>query len=247
MLSNALNYAVRVGAIQSSPWRAITLPKTEAKAVEIISKTEEEAYIAAVRRWCTGLDPNQEDDEEPAGRSGRGGGLTNIMRVIAGSGVRTSEALGLRIQDVDPKARRITVCGQSTARGTRTPVLKNRTSRFSHRVISITQDAADAIQEQLEDDAVQFWGEPLFPSRNGTYRTANNLNRDLRDATERLREDLKHDIVPKNFRTTVGTRIRDKYGVDAAQLHLGHATNAVTQKYYLAAPEEIADYMSGLE
>lgn len=246
VLSSALDYAVRIGVLEITPWRAIVLPKGEVTEVEVLTEDEQKAYIAAVKRWCAGFNVDQpKDAKKPAGRRGRGGGADKVVRIIAGSGLRTSEALGLRIQDVDPKNRRITVCGQSTSDGSRTKVLKNETSRFSHRVISITQDAADAIQEQLDDELVQFWGEPLFPSRSGTYRTANNLNRDLRDATVRLREELKRDIVPKNFRSTIGSYIRDRYGVDAAQLHLGHSTNQVTQQYYLGAPEVVDDYLGG--
>ncbi len=68
ILSAALKYAVRVGGLATTPWQAIRLPKTEEKEVVNITATQQAAYIRAVERWCTGLDPNQKDDEKPRGR-----------------------------------------------------------------------------------------------------------------------------------------------------------------------------------
>lgn len=244
VLSAALNYAVRVGGLATSPWQSIKLPKADRKPVANITKEQQDAYIEAIERWCTGLDPNQGDDEEPAGHK-RGHGLPQIVRVIAGSGLRSSEVLGLRITDVDPANRRVIVTGQSDASGGRTERIKNHASQFARRNITITADAAAAIQEQLDSEAVQFWGEPLFPSRNGTYITVRNLNRWLRLATAGMNFGVK--ITPKQFRSTISSRISEKYGIDAAQRQLGHSKRTTTEAYYTAPPPLIEDYLGDLE
>lgn len=244
VLSAALNYAVRVGGLAASPWQSIKLPKADRKPVANITKEQQDAYIAAIERWCTGLDPNQGDDEEPAGHK-RGHGLPQIVRVIAGSGLRSSEVLGLRITDVDPANRRVIVTGQSDSSGGRTERIKNHASQFARRNITITADAAAAIQEQLDSEAVQFWGEPLFPSRNGTYITVRNLNRWLRLATAGLNFGVK--ITPKQFRSTISSRISERYGIDAAQRQLGHSKRTTTEAYYTAPPPLIEDYLGALE
>nr|WP_255467837.1 site-specific integrase [Corynebacterium sp. LK26] len=220
------------------------MPKADRKPVANITKEQQDAYIEAIERWCTGLDPNQGDDEEPAGHK-RGHGLPQIVRVIAGSGLRSSEVLGLRITDVDPANRRVIVTGQSDASGGRTERIKNHASQFARRNITITADAAAAIQEQLDSEAVQFWGEPLFPSRNGTYITVRNLNRWLRLATAGLNFGVK--ITPKQFRSTISSRISEKYGIDAAQRQLGHSKRTTTEAYYTAPPPLIEDYLGDLE
>lgn len=244
VLSAALNYAVRVGGLAASPWQSIKLPKADRKPVANITKEQQDAYIEAIERWCTGLDPNQGDDEEPAGHK-RGHGLPQIVRVIAGSGLRSSEVLGLRITDVDPANRRVIVTGQSDSSGGRTERIKNHASQFARRNITITADAAAAIQEQLDSEAVRFWGEPLFPSRNGTYITVRNLNRWLRLATAGLNFGVK--ITPKQFRSTISSRISEKYGIDAAQRQLGHSKRTTTEAYYTAPPPLIEDYLGDLE
>ncbi|MGJ4070745.1 site-specific integrase [Corynebacterium macclintockiae] len=244
VLSSALKYAVRVGGLATSPWQAIRLPKTDRKPVTNITQHQQDEYIAAIKRWCTGLDPHQGDDETPAGHK-RGHGLPQIIRVIAGSGLRSSEALGLRIQDVDPANRRITVTGQADSSGQRTDRIKNHASQFARRTITVTADAAAAIQEQLDSEPVQFWGEPLFPSRAGTYITVRNLNRWLRQATEGL--DFGAEITPRAFRSTVSSRISATYGIDAAQRQLGHAKRTTTEAYYTAPPAVIDDYLGRLE
>lgn len=244
ILSSALKYAVRVGGIAHTPWQAIQLPTSDTKPITNITKKQQDAYIKAVERWCTGLDPDQADTDKPRGRN-RGHGLPQVMRLIAGSGIRPGEALALRITDVDPKNRRITISGQVDGKGGRTEQVKNRSSQFARRTITITTDAANAVTEQLRDEATRRYGEPLFPTWKGTYRTVNNLNRDLRAATKGLKFGVT--ITPKAFRSTIASRIAAKYGHDAAQRQLGHSTSDVTERYYTAPPPLIEDYLGDLE
>ena len=244
IISAALKYAVRVGGIPSSPWQAIRLPKPANKPVVNVTQEQQTAYIAAVERWCTGLDPDQADDDTPRGRE-RGHGLPQLVRLIAGSGVRTGEALALRVNDVDVENRRITINGQVNNHGGRTDRLKNKSSQFARRTITVTEDAANAIVEQLNSHAVKLYTGPLFPTFKGTYKTVNNINRDLRDATKGM--DFGVPITPKAFRSTIASRIAAKYGHDAAQRQLGHSNSDVTEKYYTAPPPMIDDYLGGLD
>jgi integrase len=72
----------------------------------------------------------------------------------------------------------------------------------------------------------------VFPSSTGTLRAPNNMRRQWRD----FRQHHGYDawVVPKTFRKSVATLIRDKQGIDVASAQLGHSSVAVTKKHYAA-------------
>lgn len=162
-----------------------------------------------------------------------GEGLVEIMDVVRGSGARFGEVLGLRWSDVDFKERTISITGTTDERGGRKDKPKTDSSR---RVIPVAKIALDALERQFAKPYREQLGEPVFPTRAGTYRTVSNTETRLRQA----RGDLK--IVPHDFRKTVSTRIEEKYGVMAASRYLGHSSTTVTEQAYLAAPAVIPDY-----
>ncbi|AIU92223.1 hypothetical protein AY498_09490 [Corynebacterium ulcerans] len=238
VLSNALKYAVRLGALHNTPWQAIRLPKNETNEIQALTNTQIATYQKAVKKWCGGNDMGPQ----------RGFGLPELIDLLAGSGIRIGEALGLRLCDIDTTNRQITIRGQADGNGGRTETMKNRGSQFAKRTIAITQQASDALQKMAESDLVQVLvansdtpGEtPVFPTYRGTFRTVNNVNRQLRDATEKL----PWHITPKSFRSTVASRIAAIHGQEAARLHLGHSSVATTEKYYTAPPPIIQDYIT---
>lgn len=222
-LSSATGLAVRWGLMVANPVRETRLPRQEKKEVNALSDAQMEEYRNRLKSWCGG------NADGPK----RGEGLLEIMDVIRGSGARIGEVLALRWSEVDLKECSITITGTTDERGGRQDKPKTDSSR---RVIPVAPIAVQALKRQSRKSYREHFGEPVFPSRTGTYRTVSNTQTRLRQA----RGDLK--IQPHDFRKTVATRIEERYGVMAASRYLGHSSTSVTEQAYLAAPAVVPDY-----
>jgi integrase len=137
LISAALNDAVRLGLIRSSPAGAVKLPPAENKERRSLSPEELERYFAAAAgHWI-----------EP------------ILRLAASTGMRRGEILALTWQDVDFAAGTITVSKslEQTKAGLRVKETKTRTTR----VIRIGPSAVEALrlQRALQDE----WRRELGP------------------------------------------------------------------------------------
>lgn len=227
-LGSAVSLAVRWGVMPTNIVRDTQLPKRKKREVNALTVEQMDAYRAQLKKWCNG---NQHGPK-------RGEGLLEIMDVVRGSGARIGEVLTLRWQDVDLKAGTITITGTTNEKGGRKDFPKNSASR---RTIPITPAAVRALKRQHAKEYRELFPVPVFPTRTGTYRTVRNTETRLRAA----RGDLK--IQPHDFRKTVATRIEEKYGILAASRHLGHASTAVTEQAYLAAPDVVPDYTAAIQ
>jgi len=130
LISAALNDAVRLGLIRSSPAGAVKLPPAESKERRSLSPEELERYFAAAAgHWI-----------EP------------ILRLAAATGMRRGELLALTWQDVDFSAGTITISKslEQTRAGLRIKETKTRTTR----VIRIGPSAVEALrlQRSLQDE-----------------------------------------------------------------------------------------------
>ena len=137
LISAALNDAVRLGLIRSSPAGAVKLPPVENKERRSLSPEELERYFAAAAgHWI-----------EP------------ILRLAASTGMRRGELLALGWQDINFSAGTITVSKslEQTKAGLRVKETKTRTTR----VIRIGPSALEALrlQRALQDD----WKRELGP------------------------------------------------------------------------------------
>jgi len=137
LISAALNDAVRLGLIRSSPAGTVKLPPTENKERRSLSPEELESYFAAaVGHWV-----------EP------------ILRLAAATGMRRGELLALTWSDINFSAGTITVSKslEQTRAGLRVKETKTRTTR----VIRIGPSAVEALklQHALQD----AWRQELGP------------------------------------------------------------------------------------
>ncbi|WP_417288485.1 tyrosine-type recombinase/integrase [Corynebacterium variabile] len=221
----AVKEATRLNVMASSPVQNTRLPKVEKREPRALTDAEITAYRTRLVQWCGG---NQMGPK-------RGAGMVEIIDVCIGSGCRIGEVLALRWCDVDLKAGTITIAGTiDKATGTRKDMPKTVKSR---RTIPVAGIALDALQRQWDRPVRQFLGEPVFPTRTGTYMTVDNAEKRLRDA-----RDGEDDITPHDFRKTVATKIERDHGMLAASRYLGHSSTAVTEQAYLARPEVMPDY-----
>lgn len=223
VLGSAVSFANRWGLMTNNPVRETKLPKRQRQEVNALTDAEMDAYRKAVEEWC----------ETGTRGPKRGEGLLEIIDVLRGSGLRIGEALALRWQDVDLKAGTVTVRGTTDEKGGRKDLPKTSSSR---RTIPVAAVALDALKRQAGKEHSTYGLEPVFPTRNGTYRTGVNVQSRLRDARGPL------TIQPHDFRKTVATRIEAEFGMLAASRYLGHASTAVTEQAYLAAPAVVPDY-----
>jgi len=137
LISAALNDAVRLGLIRSSPAGAVKLPPAENKERRSLSPEELECYFAAAAGlWI-----------EP------------ILRLAAATGMRRGELLALTWSDINFSAGTITVSKslEQTKAGLRIKETKTRTTR----VIRIGPSAVEALrlQRSLQDE----WRRELGP------------------------------------------------------------------------------------
>lgn len=186
--------------IPSSPCRRITLPKGDGG--EVVPPTLQE--IEDVR---ANLDERWEV----------------IPLVLAGSGLRIGELLGLGVYDVDYLRREIRVERQRLQSGEIAP-LKSKTSR---RKVPVGQVVIDALTDHLRkfpgsDEAlfVDEFSEPL------TYRRWKRLWSDAASAA--LVDATSHDL--RHF--AASALISGGASVKQVQTFLGHASAVITLRTY---------------
>jgi integrase len=138
--------------------------------------------------------------------------LVDPITILAATGLRESELLGLQWNDFDATAGTLTVTGKvvrATGHGlARTDETKTAAGR---RTLPLPQFAVDALNAR---HGRAFMGEQpmIFPSTAGTWRDPNNFNKQWRQArdgvgaagvtTHSFREDGGH---PDRWRRPVGT------------------------------------------
>lgn len=228
VLGAAASLAVRWGLMVTNPVRDTQLPKRQKQEVNALTDVQMDDYRARLETWCGG------NTDGPK----RGEGLLEVMDVIRGSGARIGEVLALRWSDVDLKEGTMVIVGTTDEKGGRKDFPKTGAGR---RVIHVAPVALKALERQSRKAYREHFEEPVFPTRNGTYRTVRNTETRLREA----RGDL--EIQPHDFRKTVATRIEEQFGMLAASRYLGHASTAVTEQAYLAAPAVVPNYTAAFE
>ncbi len=192
--------AVEDRVLSSSPCRRIALPKDDKG--EVVPPTVEQ--VEAVRdkldvRWRA------------------------IPVVLAGSGLRIGELLGLRVSDVDFLRRTIKVERQRLQSG-EVAALKSKASR---RTVPVGQVVVDALAAHLA--AYPASGEALFVDEAGdplSYRRWKRLWKDA--ATSAKVEATTHDL--RHF--AASALISGGASVKQVQAFLGHSSAVITLRTY---------------
>ncbi|WP_169585281.1 tyrosine-type recombinase/integrase [Antrihabitans stalactiti] len=162
--------------------------------------------------------------------------LLDPITLLAATGLRRSELLGLRWQDYDPKARTLRVCGH-VIRSNRDGLIREASTKTvsSARLVPLPAFAVDMLDrrrdESLRPSAANV-EKVIFPSETGQYRDPDNLAGQWR----RIRKAIGFEWVSlHDFRHAVGTLL-DEAGLSAriGADHLGHARVSMTQDVYQA-------------
>ncbi|MFI6213198.1 hypothetical protein ACIBCD_14505 [Nocardia brasiliensis] len=83
----------------------------------------------------------------------------------------------------------------------------------------------------------------VFPGRGGVLRDPHNFNRTWRDARGRLYKD----VTQYTFRKEVATLIAEASGSKTAAKQWGHSREGITERHYIASPEQAPDSSAVLE
>lgn len=222
VLSAAFAMAVRYDLVGVNPVRETTVPKVERKEVRVFQGNEMAAFFAMVDNYVQG---------EKAGPAVRAQPFPNLVRFLAGTGLRLSEALAFKKSDIDLTATPPTAIVRPTKDGGE-----------STRVVQLPNIAVDAVKKQIAQ--THNFSEWLFPTSRGTHVSKSTAERWIRRAREDWKAcDAAEDwpavdwVTFHTFRRNVATLLADRVSVQAATQQLGHADTVVTEHHYLARPK----------
>ncbi len=148
-----------------------------------------------------------------------------LFMVLADTGLRVGEALGLRHEDIDAAARLVTVTPRGNSNGARAKGWQRQVP-VPARVVRLYSDYLHAEYGDLDCDYVfvNLWSAPMGqPLR---YRS-------VYDLVGRLRARTGITFGPHTFRHSYATELlRRKVPVEVVQRLLGHASIATTSDTY---------------
>lgn len=218
ILRGGLQLAVMANVLTANPVRDVQplRAKGQPKGATALTADELRHLLANVRK----SEPCRDND------------LADPITVLAATGLRESELLGLRWSDFDADAATLTVTGKlvrATSYGLAR--IDETKSAAGKRTLPLPLFAVNALKARRR---LPFVGEQamIFPSTAGTWRDPNNFNKQWR----RVRDQVgAAGVTTHSFRKTVATLIdggglSPRIGAD----HLGHTNVSMTQDKYMA-------------
>ncbi len=156
--------------------------------------------------------------------------LVDPFTLLLGTGVRRSELLAIRWEDIDDVARTVSITGKVVrVKGEGLVRLNTTKSASGLRTLVLPQFALDMLQTRAQEPSIGTLG-VVFPSTVGTLRDPNNMGKQWRAVRDELGLS---DITTHSFRKTLATLIDDeglsaRVGAD----QLGHRQVSMTQDKY---------------
>lgn len=202
---------------QRNPADRVKLPRINAKQKQALTMDQVQQIVAKLNA---------------AGRPEYG----RLVTLLALTGMRIGEAVGLRWKSVDFQARIIHVVESYTANQWGPP--KTETSR---RILPITKKLGEVLREQLEFSRWTGDDHTVFASMRGTPLDAGNIaDRWLKPAVEALKLG---DVSWHTFRHTTRTWA-DRHMTDAeAMAMFGHTSQAMGRRYTHVRQEDVLEAM----
>lgn len=228
-----LDLAARHDVIDANPMASIA--EIVEPAHEIRSYTMDD--VAELRwilsKWDAGADA--------AGRQ-RVSDLADPVDMFLGTGWRPAEIFALPWDLVDftnPKA--VAELSRTMAKSLQGKwVIQYETK--GHKILRYTLPLF--VSEMLLRRRVNSTSELVFPSSTGTPRIPDNFRTQWHAA---LAGTKFQGHTPKEFRSTVATRLRDEIGIERAQHQLGHASLTTTEESYARPVVDVPDSSDQLE
>ena len=237
VLGSILGLAVRHEALDGNRLRDVQ-PPHRGKVREGERDTERAFTPAELRQLLDGLDADETAQVYD---------LADLIRLLAGTGARISEALAVRWDDVDLDEAAVRIRGTKTAGSDRVVSVPRwlveclRTRRAERGAWGLVFPTPDTHPVKIRDDVQgPRWqkraGESVPTSRWGGRKTDPDQPRDRRDVTRKLRTVLDAAGYPwataHTFRMTVADLVSSAAGVTEAANMLGHARPSMTLDRY---------------
>ena len=233
LLTGMFAMAARHDALETNPMKSVA-PVDEPDHEVVIFSLEDVAELREIlARWDVSPDAS--------GRP-RGSDLSDPVDFFLGTGCRPGEVFALMWEDVDFTAQPITVDIHRTMAKNREGkwTLQNKTKTGAGRRLSLPS----FVGKMLLRRRVEAYSELVFPSSTLTPRIPDNFRVQWHAALKGTRFEGR---VPKQFRATVATAIRDMAGLERAQHQLGHSSYSTTEQSYLPPVVLVPDSTAILE
>lgn len=243
VLSGTFSIATRHGAIRQNPMRDVAGVTVTKKDPHALTVDQVRAVRTAIQTW-------QNPPPAPDGKARRGrprtAALLDLVDFILATGVRISEALAIRWDDIDLEAGTAVIAGTLSWTDAKPPVLyrqayrKGDAARVTH---TLPQHAVDMLtRRRINADGNAH--DVVFPTSTGTLWDSTNVRKTLRKALEPAHLEW---ITPHELRRTVATEVDREHGTRAAADTLGHGDESVTRRHYIQRNTLAPDVRKTLE
>jgi integrase len=154
-----------------------------------------------------------------------------LMLLLRWTGLRISEALGLRWEDVRETEDGLVLVVERQWQDGRL-VERTKTSAGVRRV-AVVQSLALALTEARASATFGASGDPMFATKRGTHQDSHNLRRRLRPAARAAGVPW---VTPHVLRHSPATELLDHgHDISAVAKVLGHRSEAFTRRVYVHA------------
>jgi integrase len=226
VLQNALNDAKRHRLIDDNPALAAKPPRGQSPKVAVPSIEQLGAFLDSL----TATNPEMAD----------------LAQVIVGTGLRRSEALGLRWQDIDWAGQRITIAQVVIEHAGKYSIRRGTKSIAGQRTIGVAADLLAVLRRQQDRVAElrlkigRFWQDHdlVFPATEGGPRCPAVITQAFARAARRA--GWPENSSPVHSLRHAAASHTLAAGVDLATLskRLGHSSPAMTARVYLSSDAE---------
>jgi integrase len=238
VLNQMFALAARHGAVPTNPVRDTGRLRKRRRKIVTLTDEHLQAVRTAIRDW------QRPEPGKPGPR--HTGDLADIVDLMLATGARIGEVLALRWEDLDLMAERptLTICGTIVYVKGKGFFRQDWTkSDAGYRTVTLPRFAVAALMAR-KLVAADNPHDAIFTSRRGTWLSTNNVRRQWRQA--RAATDLTW-VTPHTFRKTVATLIDKEADTKRVAAQLGHASEEVTNTYYIAKPALAPDVSDILE
>ncbi len=228
VLSGALGYAVRKGALLTNFVRDTETVSVEKKAPRAIGLDELDTLRRAARRYA-GLPV--EGEPTPPRKAGRppSPDVPDVIDLLLSTGARISEVLALRWQDFDLDAGTVHICGTLVKPEGQPWTRQEHTKTKEDKLLHLPQFAVDAMRRRRSEVRVENIHDAVFPSTRGTWRDPGNFRNTWRKV--RAMAGLEDWITPHSFRRTVATLLEREHDIETAAQQLGDRVETARRHY----------------
>jgi integrase/recombinase XerD len=217
-LSSLWTWALLEGLVARHVVREVTPPKPEQRLVEPYTLQEIKAIMGAVARSRIYKSPTGQARDHALKQADRN---RAILLLLLDTGLRASELIHIRLEDLDMKANKIKILGKGN----------------KERSVPISSRTAQALWRYIAQRAERRPGDAVFITSSGAPLTRRDLYHRLNDIGKRAGVQ---DVHPHRFRHTFAILyLRNGGDVYTLQAILGHTTLEMVRHYARIAQTDI--------